>query len=55
MTEHEEHTDLDLHLWLDIDNMQKTAQYISEQLIKIDPNNSNTYETNLIKIHSRAK
>jgi zinc transport system substrate-binding protein len=33
--------------------MQKTAQYISEQLIKIDPNNSNTYETNLIKIHSR--
>jgi zinc transport system substrate-binding protein len=33
--------------------MQKTAQYISEQLIKIDSNNSNTYETNLIKIHSR--
>ena len=33
--------------------MQKTAQYISEQLIKIDPNNSNTYEDNLIKIHSR--
>jgi len=51
--EKDEHTDLDLHLWLDIDNMQKTAQYISEQLIKIDPNNSNTYEDNLIKIHSR--
>jgi len=51
--EKDKHTDNDLHLWLDIDNMQKTAQYISEQLIKIDPNNSNTYETNLIKIHSR--
>jgi len=51
--EKDEHTDLDLHLWLDIDNMQKTAQYINEQLIKIDPNNSNTYETNLVKIHSR--
>ena len=43
----------DLHLWLDIDNMQKTAQYINEQLIVIDPNNSNIYEANLIKIHSR--
>ena len=52
-SEKDEHADNDLHLWLDIDNMQKTAQYISEQLIKIDPNNSNTYETNLIKIHSR--
>jgi len=51
--EKDEHTDNDLHLWLDIDNMQKTAQYIYEQLIKIDPNNSNTYETNLIKIHAR--
>jgi len=51
--EKDEHADNDLHLWLDIDNMQKTAQYISEQLIKIDPNNSNTYETNLIKIHSK--
>jgi len=35
--EHDEHTGLDLHLWLDIDNMQKTAQYISERLIIIDP------------------
>jgi len=51
--EKDEHTDLDLHLWLDIDNMQKTAQYISEKLIIIDPNNSNIYEANLIKIHSR--
>jgi len=51
--EEHEHTDNDLHLWLDIDNVQQTAQYISEQLIKIDPNNSNTYETNLIKIHAR--
>jgi zinc transport system substrate-binding protein len=51
--EKDEHTDNDLHLWLDIDNVQQTAQYISEQLIKIDPNNSNTYETNLIKIHAR--
>ena len=51
--EEHEHADNDLHLWLDIDNMQKTAQYINEQLIKIDPNNSNTYETNLVKIHSR--
>lgn len=51
--EKDKHTDNDLHLWLDIDNMKKTAQYISEQLIKIDPNNSNIYEDNLIKIHSR--
>ena len=51
--EKDEHTDNDLHLWLDIDNMQKTAQYINEQLIKIDPNNRITYETNLVKIHSR--
>ena len=51
--EEHEHADNDLHLWLDIDNMQKTAQYINEQLIKIDPNNRNTYEDNLIKIHSR--
>jgi len=49
----DEHTNHDLHLWLDIDNMQKTAQYINEQLIVIDPNNSNIYEANLIKIHSR--
>jgi len=51
--EKDEHTDLDLHLWLDIVNMHKTAQYISDKLIKIDPNNSNIYEANLIKIHSR--
>jgi len=51
--EHNDHDDLDLHLWLDIDNMKKTAHYINEQLIKIDPNNSNIYEVNLIKIHSR--
>ena len=51
--EEHEHADNDLHLWLDIDNMQKTAQYINEQLIKIDPNNSDTYETNLVIIHSR--
>ena len=52
-TDHDEHTDLDLHLWLDVDNMKKTAQYINEQLIKIDPNNSTTYRTNLVNIHSR--
>jgi len=51
--EEHEHADNDLHLWLDIDNMKKTAQYINEQLKKIDPNNSDTYEANLVKIHSR--
>jgi len=51
--EKDEHNDYDLHLWLDIDNMIKTAQYISEKLIKIDSNNSNSYKTNLINIHSR--
>ena len=35
--EHEEHTGLDLHLWLDIVNMQKTAQYISETVNKNRP------------------
>jgi len=51
--EEHEHSGNDLHLWLDIDNMKITAQYINEQLKKIDPNNSDTYEANLIKIHSR--
>jgi len=51
--EEHEHAGNDLHLWLDIDNMQKTAQYINEQLIKIDPNNRITYEANLIKIQSK--
>ena len=51
--EHADHDEHDLHLWLDVVNMHKTAQYISEQLIKIDPNNSNTYEANLIKIQSK--
>jgi len=51
--EKDKHTDYDLHLWLDIDNMKKTAHYLSDQLIKIDPSNSNIYEANLEKIHSR--
>jgi len=51
--EEHEHADNDLHLWLDIDNMKKTAQYINEQLKKIDPNNNDTYEANLVIIHSR--
>jgi len=51
--EKDERTDYDLHLWLDIDNMKKTAHYLSDQLIKIDPSNSNIYEANLEKIHSR--
>ena len=51
--EEHEHAENDLHLWLDIDNMQKIAQYINEQLIKIDPNNRITYEANLIKIQSK--
>ena len=29
--EKNKHTDNDLHLWLDIDNMKKTAQHINEQ------------------------
>jgi len=49
----DERNDYDLHLWLDIDNIIKTAYYLNEQLIKIDSNNSNTYETNLKRIHSR--
>ena len=51
--EHTDHDEHDLHLWLDIDNMIKTAQYISEKLIELDPNNGNTYKTNLNKNHSR--
>jgi len=52
-SEEHEHADNDLHLWLDIDNIKKTAQHINEQLKKIDPNNTDTYETNLVKIHSK--
>jgi len=51
--EKDESNDYDLHLWLDIDNMQKTAHYLNEQLIKIDPSNSNIYEANLERIHTR--
>ena len=51
--EHTDHDEYDLHLWLDIDNMIKTAQYISEKLIEIDPENINTYKTNLNKNRSR--
>ena len=51
--EHTDYDEHDLHLWLDIDNMIKTAQYISEKLIEIDPENINTYKTNLNKNHSR--
>jgi len=47
---HAEHTN-DLHLWLDVDNMQLISQHISNLLIELDPANESKYSENLNKVN----
>ena len=48
----EEHSKFDLHLWLDVDNMQLIAKHISTLLIELDPVNASRYSENFLKVHS---
>ena len=50
--EHEEHSKFDLHLWLDVNNMQLIAKHISTLLIELDPVNASRYSENFLKTHS---
>jgi len=53
--EHDEHDEhyKDLHLWLDIDNVQIIANKISQRLIEIDPSNKEKYNTNYLELESK--
>ena len=53
--EHEEHNKFDLHLWLDVNNMQLIAKHISTLLIELDPVNASRYSENFLKLHSELK
>ena len=48
---HADHTN-DLHLWLDVDNMQLISQHISNLLIELDPANEIKYSENFNKVNS---
>ena len=48
----EEHNKFDLHLWLDVNNMQLIAKHISTLLIELDPVNASRYSENFLKAHS---
>jgi len=41
--EHHHHGGLDPHYWLDVHNMQKIAQKIADEFIKLEPKNSDLY------------
>lgn len=47
-----DHTN-DLHLWLDVDNMQLISEHISNLLIELDPANEAKYIENLLKVNSK--
>ena len=49
---HADHTN-DLHLWLDVDNMQLISQHISNLLIELDPANESKYSENFNKVNSK--
>ena len=49
---HADHTN-DLHLWLDVDNMQLISQHISNLLIELDPANKAKYSENFNKVNSK--
>ena len=51
----EEHSKFDLHLWLDVNNMQLIAKHISTLLIELDPVNASRYSENFLKLHSELK
>jgi len=48
---HADHTN-DLHLWLDVDNMQLISKHISNLLIELDPANKAKYSENLLEANS---
>ena len=48
---HADHTN-DLHLWLNVDNMQLISQHISNLLIELDPANEIKYSENFNKVNS---
>ena len=41
----------DFHLWLDVNNMQLIATYISNIIIELDPKNKHTYSENLKELN----
>ncbi|MBP9996835.1 MAG: zinc ABC transporter substrate-binding protein [Lachnospiraceae bacterium] len=43
----EEGPEYDEHVWLSLKNAEVLCQYISDELCKIDPDNKETYETNV--------
>ena len=50
--EHDEH-DKDLHLWLDVGNVQIIAEKIKQRLIEINPSNKEKYNTNYLELESK--
>lgn len=46
-SEEEEGPEYDEHVWLSLKNTEALCQYISDELCKIDPDNKETYETNV--------
>ena len=50
--EHDEH-DKDLHLWLDVGNVQIIAEKIKQKLIEINPSNKEKYNTNYLELESK--
>ena len=50
--EHDEH-DKDLHLWLDVGNVQIIAEKIKQRLIEINPSNKEKYNTNYLELKSK--
>ena len=51
ISETEQHKDL--HLWLDVDNVQIIAQHISERLIELDSGNTSNYKANFSELESK--
>ena len=53
--EHDEHNehDKDLHLWLDVGNVQIIAEKIKQKLIEINPSNKEKYNTNYLELKSK--
>ena len=50
--EHDEHNK-DLHLWLDVGNVQIIAEKIKQKLIEINPSNKEKYNTNYLELKSK--
>ena len=47
----EDSSKFDFHLWLDVNNMQLIATYISNIIIKLDPKNEHIYSENLKEVN----